>query len=508
MVKKSKKIAKRIAEKIPPKTKTERVRAVRNLWKKNDNNIKSLKKLEVSNGVKKIKVRVIGIGGGGENIISEIAQRIKNKVSFFAADTDLKTFNNLPRNVEKFQFGQDLTQGLGSGMNPEIAETAAKNERERIKQILKGQDFVILIASLGGGVGSGAGPIFSQISQNLGNITYGIFTLPFSFEGEKKMEIAKDGLRKLRRKLNSFTILPNERIFQMVEKNTPLKKAFSLINKSLADSLENLIELICQPGLINIDFADLKTIFEGLGSLAYLNTVEIEKDKEKEAIEKALNSPLYPYNIEGAKGVLFNIWGPKDLSLAQVSQISKMIFEKADKEAKIIFGISPTHQKNSETKVMLLATGCNKPLHLIVGGKAKSHLPTKPKQKKQNLPAVKPSSSPKNGQPRGKKKIQSPFTDSPPSAAPVVETFKKPARMPQKFSTGRLVEKTRLKGSKPTDKDKVKSKITKATKTSADYPIRKNALSIKKEIEKEEAEMLAREKFWETPAFMRRQKLL
>ena len=456
MVKKLKKIVSKIAKKALPEAETERVHPVRNLKNKPDNNIKSLKKqFEVSNGVKKIKIRVIGIGGGGGNIVSEIAQRIKNKVSFFAADTDLKTLNNLPRNVEKFHFGQNLTQGLGTGMNPEIGETAAKNEKERIKQILRGQDFVILIASLGGGVGSGASPIFAQISQNFGNITYGIFTLPFSFEGEKKMEIAKEALRKLRRKLNAFTILPNEKIFQIIEREVPLKKALSTINKSLADSLQNLIETISAPGLINIDFADLKTIFEGLGSLAYLNTIEIEKDKEKEAIEKALNSPLYPYNIEGAKGVLFNISGPQDLSLAQVSQISKMIFEKVDKEAKIIFGIS----KNSLTKVILLTTGCSKP-----------RLLNEPKKKKKTT------------------------TRPPPphlSAGPLVEKTLRKSQGKQKFE-------------KPTTPSLAKPTNQKATKPSAGYPIRKNALSIKKEVEEEEAEMLAKEKFWEPPTFLRK----
>ena len=478
MVKKLKKIVSKIAKKALPEAETERVHPVRNLKNKPDNNIKSLKKqFEVSNGVKKIKIRVIGIGGGGGNIVSEIAQRIKN-VSFFAANTDLKALNNLSRNVEKFQFGQNLTQGLGTGMNPEIGETAAKSERERIKKILRGQDFVILIASLGGGVGSGASSIFAKISQNLGNITYGIFTIPFSFEGEKKMEIAKDALRKLRRELNAFTILPNERIFQIIEREIPLKKALSTINKSLADSLQNLIEIISMPGLINIDFADLRTIFEGRGSLAYLSAIEIEKDKEKEVIEKALNSPLYPYNIEGAKGVLFNILGPKDLSLAQVSQISKMIFERVDKEAKIIFGISRL-KKISGTNVTLLATGCNLPRLIF-----------EPKEKKKKIqPPIKIPPKPKKSE-----KTTTRPPPSPPKAGPLVErTLRKPQGK-QKFE-------------KPVIPPVAKPTNPKATQSSAGYPIRKNALSIKKEVEEEEAEMLAKEKFWETPTFLRKKQI-
>jgi len=453
MVKKRRKIILRLKKEIaqPPKTEGDRI--------------------------KRIKIRVIGIGGGGGNIVSEIAQSIKN-VSFFAANTDLKALNNLSRNVEKFQFGQNLTQGLGTGMNPEIGETAAKSERERIKKILRGQDFVILIASLGGGVGSGASSIFAKISQDLGNITYGIFTIPFSFEGEKKMEIAKDALRKLRRELNAFTILPNERIFQIIEIVVPLKKALSRINKSLADSLQNLIEIISMPGLINIDFADLKTIFEGRGSLAYLSAIEIEKDKEKEVIEKALNSPLYPYNIEGAKGVLFNILGPKDLSLAQVSQISKMIFERVDKEAKIIFGISRL-KKISGTNVTLLATGCNLPRLIF-----------EPKEKKKKIqPPIKIPPKPKKSE-----KTTTRPPPSPPKAGPLVErTLRKPQGK-QKFE-------------KPVTPPVAKPTNPEATQPSAGYPIRKNALSIKKEVEEEEAEMLAKEKFWETPTFLRKKQI-
>lgn len=141
--------------------------------------------------IKKVKIRVIGIGGGGSSIVSEIARLVK-RASFFAANTDLRALRNLSRKVEKFQFGQDLTRGLGTGMNPDLGEEAAENDKDKIKEILKGQDLVILVASLGGGAGSGAVPVFAQISKNLGNITYGIFTLPFKFEGEKKAEIARD----------------------------------------------------------------------------------------------------------------------------------------------------------------------------------------------------------------------------------------------------------------------------------------------------------------------------
>lgn len=325
---------------------------------------KLLPKIETEQ-VKKTKIRVIGIGGGGGSIVSEIASKIK-KATFVAANIDLRALKQVSRKVERFPFGQSFTRGLGTGMNPELGEMAAQSEQERIKKLLKGQDLVILIACLGGGTSSGATPIFAKISRNLGNLTYGIFTLPFKFEGEKKIEIAKIALEKLKPKLNAITLIPNERIFQIIDKATPLNKALSAINKTLSDGLGGLLEVIYQPGLINIDFADLRTVLQGRGRLAFLNTAWVQKKKgsEKIAIEKVLNSPLYPYSVRGAKGVLFNIAGEKNLNLEEVSQISKNILELVNPAAKIIFGISPTRHKGGEAKYQnlikttLLATGC------------------------------------------------------------------------------------------------------------------------------------------------------
>lgn len=428
--------------------------------------------------IKKIKIRLIGIGGGGSSIVSEIAQRVKG-ASFFAANTDLKALGGLSKKVRKFHFGQDLTHGLGTGMNPQIGEEAAKNERERIKNILEGQDFVILVACLGGGLGSGAAPIFARISKNLGNLTYGIFTLPFKFEGEKKMEIAKNSLDRLRTNLNTLSIIPNERIFQIIDRTTPLKKALSATNKNLSDSLQSLIEIISKPGLINIDFADLRTIFEGRGRLTYLNSIEVGKDDDKEAIEKVINFPLYPYGIEGAKGVLFNISGQKNLSLAQVDQISRTISGLVHKEAKIIFGISKT-QKGSKIKLSLLATGCGQ-RSLSGRSKKRSKPKSQPKPQPSSRPKPKPESKPK---PKPKQFIK-----------PQVQLKKKKVE-PKKIKVKIIQPKTSTHLKKrPVKKKKVIKKEVK---------IRKNAIQVKKEIEEEEAEIISKEKFWETPTFSRK----
>lgn len=422
--------------------------------------------------IKKTKIKVVGIGGGGGNIVSELAQRVK-KATFLVANTDLQALKEVSRKVERFPFGQGFTHGLGTGMNPELAEIASQNEKERIKKIFQGQNLIIFVACLGGGTGSGATPVFAKISQSLGILSYGIFTLPFKFEGEKKMEIAKRALEILRPRLNAITILPNERIFQVIDKTTPLKEALSVINKTLSQSLEGLIETIYQPGLINIDFADLRTILEGRGRLAYLNTLSLSRKEgtAKEVVEKALGSPLYPYGIKGARGVLFNIVGQKELSLEEVSQISKTISEKVNPEAKIIFGISPARESNI-IKTTIFATGIAIPKELV------SEQTKKSRERKIKRPVSLPV-----------KKKEKPKKSVAVEVRPQLQ--KKRSKKPEKKL---LVEpKTEMEKEKPpTAESKMEIKV------------RKNALQIKKEIEEEEREMLEKEKFWEAPAFLRK----
>ncbi len=434
---------------------------------------------------KRIKIRVIGIGGGGSSIVSELASRM-TRISFVVANTDIQALKTASKKALHFQFGTELTRGLGTGMNAELGREVALKEKERIKKLLQGYDFCILVTCLGGGTGSGAIPIFAKISQELGNITYGIFTLPFQFEGEKKMEIARSALQKTRSKLDIFSVIPNERIFRIIDKKTPLRSALSMINQSLAQSLEGLIDMIYSPGLINIDFADFKTVISGSllsqkkrkGQLTYLNTVAIARRKGtiKDLIEKVLYNPLYSYSINGAKGVLLNISGEKNLSLAEVSRISKTISGLANKEAKIIFGVSQNKKYSGIIKTTLLATGC-----------------------KARMFSSKPGSV--------KKKIISKISKV---ASVIIQKEEPPKDIPKKIK----------KKSKPKKKKKVKKRRKKASSTKIipiirkpkvkvsnvqnETKVRKNALQIKKEIEAEEKEILDKEKFWETPAFLRK----
>ena len=407
--------------------------------------------------LKKTKIRVIGIGGGAGNIVAELAARIK-KASFVVANTDQQALKQLKKDVFCFQFGESLTNGLGTGMDAELARTAALNEKEKIKKLFQGYDFCILVSALGGGAGSGASPVFANIAKNLGMLSLGVFTLPFRFEGEKKQELAKEALQKLRPNLNSIAILPNDRIFQVIEKSTPLKEALSFVNKNLADSLEGLIETIYLPGLINIDFADLKTILHGQGKVAYLNQVEIQgANKAQDAVKKVLNSPLYPYGIRGAKRVLFNITGDKDLSLNDVSEISKVIFEQVFSEAKIIFGVSHNTGFKDKIKISLLATGCA--AKIFTNGEQQTKRVIIKKRKK-------------------------------PKPAPAVsrKTQRKPELKPE-----------------PRPKPKPRKIKVKVEEEKPENKVRKNALQVKEQMQEQEKEFLEKEKMWEAPAFLRKQ---
>jgi len=356
---------------------------------------KKVQDKQISNGVHKTKIKVVGIGGGGGSIISEIVSRIK-KADFVVANTDSRALKSVKK-AKRFQFGESLTRGLGTGMNVELGEMAAQAEKEKVKNLFKERDLCIIIACLGGGTGSGGTPIFANISKSSGCLTYGIFTLPFEFEGEKKMEIAKESLEKIKSNLNAYSVIPNERIFQIIDKNTPLKDALSAINKRLGENLEGLIEMIYLPGLINIDFADLKTILAGRGRLTYLNTVEIGEFSKEEAAKKVISTPLYPYNIKGARGVLYNIVGGRTLQLSEVSQISKIISDSVNKNAKIIFGVSQNQKYQNKVKITLLATGCGTKGILLKP--VKETKPKKPKPKKPKTKISRPKVKPQKTKP-------------------------------------------------------------------------------------------------------------
>jgi cell division protein FtsZ len=307
--------------------------------------------------LKKTKIKVIGVGDGAAAIICELAKELK-RVDFLIANTDWRSLKKLPRQVKVFNFGEKYTHGLGTGMDPEIGRQAAIAEKEKLEKFLKGTDLCLIVACLGGGTGSGAAPVIARLLKKQGILSFGIFTLPFRFEGEKKAETARDTLEKIKSELNAVLVFPNEKIFQTMDKNLTFGEGFLAVNRVLAKGLEGLLGLIFQPGLINIDFADLKTILEGRGKAAFLANSEFTRGIKAEELKKKLfQSQFLNYNFRHAKAVLFNIVSDPLISLNEVSEISQMIFANIHPEAKIIFGVSFDKKLLGIARVAILAIG-------------------------------------------------------------------------------------------------------------------------------------------------------
>lgn len=441
--------------------------------------------------VRKIKIRVVGIGGGAGSIVADIASELKG-VKFLAANTDGTSLAKFKRSkrISTFQFGEKLTGGFGTGMDMKLGYHAALEAKEEIKKILQGYDLCFLITCLGGGTGSGANPVFAEVSKNLGNLTVGIFTLPFDFEGKKKIEIAKESLKKTIPFLNAITIVPNERIFKIVDRKLPIKKALSLINNTLAFNLEGLLEMIYKAGIINIDFADIKTILSGNGDLAYLNRVEAKGEgRAKKAIQEVLNNPLYPYNISEAKKILFNIAGPSDLSLLEVSQISQAIFESAQQGSKIIFGVSQIKEKG-KIEISLLALGCSMNDFFPKEGK---------KKKRRSKKKTKDPEKTEKFEQAEEKPIENQKEKDVKEAESAEEEQKKKLLVEPRAKKKQAKEQSKKKkGLKSAlDKKQVPQKEEK-------LKVRKNALQVQKDIQALEDELRKEEEVWEIPAFLRK----
>jgi len=438
----------------------------------------------------KAKIKVIGIGGGGGSIVSEIGKSLE-KATFVIADTDIRALKK-KSGIKYFWFGQDLTHGLGTGVNVELARQAAESAKEKISGFFKDQDIIIFVASLGGGLGSGATQVFADVAKDFGGITFGIFTMPFKFEGKNKYRIAQNALKSLRKSLNVSLVIPNEKIFKIIDTSTPITNAFSTVNKSLIESLESLIDLIYNPGIINIDFADLRTILRGMGNSAFLNTVEESgKDRVEKICEKVFKNPLLQNNIFKAEKILFNISGGENLSMFEVEKISSHI-SNLNPKAKIIFGISKNFKLKNRIKTTILTTGA--PLGLQVKEeivKVDIVKEVKPVDKvfAKETKEVKIIKSAKN------KKI--PRGDSGKAKKPVsfIPVFKSPSLSP--LAPALEQKKIEISQVVPVTEDLPSVSASKKT-------IRRSGLEIKKAEELQEKKRIAQEKEWEIPTFLRK----
>jgi len=303
------------------------------------------------------KIKVIGVGGGGGNAVNRMIQAGIKGIEFMVANTDVQAMRNALAPV-KLQIGAKLTKGLGAGANPEIGKQAALEDTDRILEALSGADMIFITTGMGGGTGTGAAPIIASLAAELGALTVAVVTKPFAFEGKRRRVQAEHGIRGLRDTVDTLITIPNERLLNFVDRGTSLNDAFKMADDILRQAVQGISDLITVPGEINLDFADVKTIMHGMGMALMGTGVSQGEHRAVEAAQRAISSPLLEEaSIEGAKGVLINITGGRDMTLFEVHEAASIIQEAADEEANIIFGTVIDPAMKDEIKVTVIATG-------------------------------------------------------------------------------------------------------------------------------------------------------
>ncbi|MBI2057534.1 MAG: cell division protein FtsZ [Candidatus Yanofskybacteria bacterium] len=305
------------------------------------------------------RIKVIGVGGAGGNALMRmISSRIQG-VEFVAANSDFQDLHKSGAPV-KLQIGKNLSRGLGAGMNPEIGRQAAADAKEEITEALKGADMVFITAGMGGGTGTGASPVIAEIARDLGALTVAIVTKPFSFEGAQRSRIAEAGWNLLRDKVDSIITIPNDRLLSIIDRKTPILEAFAVVDDVLRQGVQGISDLITTPGIINVDFADVKAVMQNSGSALMGIGRASGEDRAISAAKMAINSPLLEVAIDGARGVLFNVSGSSDLSMSEINEAAKIITENIDPNAKVIFGaVEDDKLKKGEIKITVIATAFN-----------------------------------------------------------------------------------------------------------------------------------------------------
>ncbi|MEK7564135.1 MAG: cell division protein FtsZ [Patescibacteria group bacterium] len=302
------------------------------------------------------RIMVIGIGGSGKNAVNHMINSKVKGVSFICMNTDTQDLHHSLAE-KKIHIGKNLTKGLGAGMDPEIGKKAAEETKSEIQDVIKGADMIFIACGMGGGTGTGAAPIVARAAKEQGILTIAVVTKPFFFEGNHRMKLAENGIEALAKEVDAIIIIPNDKLIQLADKNTNFKTAFANADDVLRQAVEGISDLITTPGIINVDFADIKAIMSNAGSaLMGMGSASGEKRAEKAALA-AINSPLLEVSIHGAKGVLFAISGGGDLTIHEIQEAAKIITESIDKDAKVIFGtINDEKMKKGEIKVTVIAT--------------------------------------------------------------------------------------------------------------------------------------------------------
>ncbi|MED3552275.1 cell division protein FtsZ [Cytobacillus praedii] len=303
-------------------------------------------------------IKVIGVGGGGNNAVNRMIEHGVQGVEFIAVNTDAQALN-LSKAEIKMQIGGKLTRGLGAGANPEVGKKAAEESKEQIEEALKGADMVFVTAGMGGGTGTGAAPVIAQIARDLGALTVGVVTRPFTFEGRKRSTQAAGGIASMKEAVDTLIVIPNDRLLEIVDKSTPMLEAFREADNVLRQGVQGISDLIATPGLINLDFADVKTIMSNQGSALMGIGIASGENRATEAAKKAISSPLLEKSIDGAQGVLMNITGGTNLSLYEVQEAADIVATASDQDVNMIFGSVINEDLNDEILVTVIATGFN-----------------------------------------------------------------------------------------------------------------------------------------------------
>ncbi|TSA43850.1 cell division protein FtsZ [bacterium] len=303
------------------------------------------------------RIRVVGVGGSGKNAINHMIESKVRGVEFIAVNSDAQ---DLHRSLakRKIHIGKNLTRGLGTGMDPELGKRAAEETRQEVQEALSGSDMVFITCGMGGGTGTGAAPIVAKIAKEIGALVIAVVTKPFSFEGAQRKEIAERGLAELKKEVDAFIVIPNDKLLAIVSKDTSAKSAFALCDEILRQAVEGVSDIITTPGDINTDFNDIKAIMEGAGPALMGIGIAEGDERAHDAAIMAVNSPLLDVSISGAKGILFVVAGSDDLGIMEVQEAAKVINESVDKNAKVIFGMMKDDKlKKGQIRIIVIATG-------------------------------------------------------------------------------------------------------------------------------------------------------
>src|SRR5438105_9158134 len=301
-------------------------------------------------------IKVVGVGGGGTNAVNRMVDAGVSGVDFIAVNTDAQALLMTDADV-KIQIGAEVTRGLGAGADPEIGLAAAQESRDELKDALKGADMVFITAGEGGGTGTGGAPVVAEIGQKLGALTVGVVTRPFAFEGRKRADQAERGIDELRDKVDTLIVIENDRLLQVVEKRTSIVEAFGMADDILRQGVQGITDLITVPGLVNLDFADVRTIMRDAGSALMGIGVASGENRAAEAARTAVSSPLLEASVEGATGILLNVTGGSDIGLFEVNEAAEVVTSAADQNANVIFGAVINDALGDEVRVTVIATG-------------------------------------------------------------------------------------------------------------------------------------------------------